>query len=158
MKGRKRTAFCGFLAICLLFLLAACGGASDVPPHGETSAEAEEMFLAIGNKKISVKLEKNAATAALIDILEEGEITYTAREYGGFEKVGDLGHTLPRSDAQMTTAAGDVILYSGDQIVLFYGSNSWSYTKLGTMQWLSAAEIREILTADDPLTVTISLR
>ncbi len=159
MKGRKITAFCGFLTICLLFLFAACGG-SLAPPADteEPTGNAEELFLTIGSRKISVKLETNAAAAALVGILEEGDITYTAHDYGGFEKVGDLGRTLPRSDTQMTAGAGDVILYSGDQIVLFYGSNSWSYTKLGTMQGLSAAEVEEILTAGDEITVTISLR
>ena len=165
MRGRKRTAFCGFLIFCLLFTFAACAPrtSDETPPDGETPPEApsvgaEELFLTIGSKKISVKLEKNAATAALIGILEEGDVTYTAHDYGGFEKVGDLGRTLPRNDTQMTTGAGDVILYSGDQIVLFYGSNSWSYTNLGAVQGISEAEWRGILTADDEITVTLSLR
>ncbi len=159
MKRRKFAALCVLLAAVVL-ILSACG-ASEVPPETPSEAPtvgAEEMFLTIGERKISVKLEKNAATAALAEILREGDITYTAHDYGGFEKVGDLGHTLPRSDTQQTTGAGDVILYLGNQIVLFYGSNSWSYTKLGRMQGLSAAEIREILTAGEEISVTLSLR
>ncbi len=117
----------------------------------------DEIFLFINDHKISVKLEQNAAVEALIELLKEGDITYTASDYGGFEKVGNLGHTLPRSDTQMTTEAGDVILYSGNQIVLFYGSNSWSYTKLGHIQGLSAEEWKEILTESNQITVKISL-
>lgn len=116
------------------------------------------IYLTINGKKISVKPETNSAVAALKELLKEGDIIYTAHDYGGFEKVGNLGHTLPRSDRHMATEAGDVILYSGNQIVLFYGSNSWSYTKLGTMQNISAEELRQILTETDPLTVQIGLR
>ncbi len=116
----------------------------------------DTIYLKIGTHKITVKLEKNSATKALAELLSEGDISYTAHDYGGFEKVGDLGHTLPREDKQMTTEAGDVILYSGDQIVLFYGSNSWSYTKIGKMQG-TADEIKEILTQNNPVTVTIGL-
>ena len=128
-------------------------------PEGLDGTEVnDEIFLTIGSRKISVKLEKNAAVAALIERLQEGDITYTASDYGGFEKVGSLGDPLPRSDTQMTTQPGDVILYAGDQIVLFYGSNSWSYTKLGRVQDISAEEWRNLLTQIDPVSVKISLR
>jgi hypothetical protein len=79
--------------------------------------------------------------------LQEGDITYEAHDYGGFEKVGALGRSLPTSDTQTTTQAGDVILYSGNQIVLFYGSNSWSYTRLGRMEYSSQAELESFLKA-----------
>ena len=159
------------MALCLVvFALAACGpkenSSEATPEGGQTTEEPNEnekesemidtIYLKMGTHKITVKLEENVATKALVELLKEGDITYTAHDYGGFEKVGDLGHTLPRSDAQTTTEAGDVILYSGNQIVLFYGSNSWSYTRLGKMQG-SASEIKEILTESNPITVTISL-
>lgn len=119
---------------------------------------ADEIFLTIGNRKISVKLEKNPAATALTELLKESDITYTASEYGGFEVVGSLGRTLPRSDTQIETEAGDVVLYSGNQIVLFYGSNSWSYTRLGKIQGLSAGELKSVLTESNPITVKISLQ
>ena len=89
------------------------------------------MYITIEGKTMTVQLEDNSATRELIELLQQASITYTARDYGGFEKVGELGHSLPTSNEQITTQAGDVILYSGSQIVLFYGSNSWSYTRLG---------------------------
>ncbi len=155
-----------------VFALAAC--VPDEPLPEQTAPEKNEqsseksnadseaemtdtIYFTIGTHKIAVKLENNAATKALVELLQEGDITYTAHDYGGFEKVGDLGHTLPREDKQMTTEAGDVILYLGDRIVLFYGSNSWSYTKLGKMQ-CSASEIKEILTENDAVTVNICLQ
>ena len=124
----------------------------------ETKDMTDEIYFTIGGNKIEVKLENNAAVEALIKLLNEGDITYTASEYGGFEKVGALGHTLPRNDVQLTTEAGDVVLYSGNQIVIFFGSNSWSYTKLGTVQGVSKEQLRDILTASDPVTITISLK
>ncbi len=162
----KRGKFWFFLIAvmgCLVFPLVSCGTPSEAPNEQETtdgdreSEMTDTIFLKIGTHKISVTLEKNVAAEALAGLLNEGEITYTANDYGGFEKVGALGQSLPREDRQMTAEAGDVILYSGDQIVLFYGSNSWSYTKLGTMQG-SAAELKEILTESNPVTVTICLQ
>ena len=63
---------------------------------------------------------------------ENGPLTLSLHEYGGFEKVGPLGQSLPTEDRQITTRSGDIVLYQGNQLVLFYGSNSWSYTKLST--------------------------
>lgn len=153
---------------CFVFLLSACEQTPTEaisPPNEQETTDVDKehkmtdtIFLKIGTHKISVKLEENVATEALLKLLKEGDITYTANDYGGFEKVGALGHTLPHSDRQMTTQSGDVILYSGNQIVLFYGSNSWSYTKLGKMQGFSAAELKEILTESNPVTVTIGLQ
>ncbi len=149
------------IMLCLAFALSACGKngiAQETTNENDQETEmTDTIYLTVGSHKISVKLEKNAATAALVELLKAGDLAYTAHDYGGFEKVGSLGHSLPREDRQMTTEAGDVILYSGNQIVLFYGSNSWSYTKLGKMQG-SAREIREILTESDPIAVKISLQ
>lgn len=130
---------------------------SDDPTNKEDEI-TDTIYLTIGSHRIAVKLEKNEATVALAEILKQSDITYTASDYGGFEKVGDLGYTLPRSDKRMTTEVGDVILYSGNQIVLFYGSNSWSYTKLGKMNGYSASELKEILTEFNPVSIKISLQ
>ncbi len=129
-----------------------------IPDDIEEEEMAEEIYLTINDSKISVKLEKNSAVDALIEILKRGDIVFTASDYGGFEKVGDLGYSLPRSDKQTTTRSGDVVLYSGDRIVLFYGSNSWSYTKLGKVQGISEAEWKSVLTATDTITVNIGLK
>ena len=76
--------------------------------------------------------------------------------YGGFEQVGSIGSTLPTSDKQMTTKAGDIVLYSGNQIVIFYGSNSWSYTKLGCISNKTVDELTDLLGKGN-ITVTLSL-
>ena len=74
--------------------------------------------------------------------------------YGGFEQVGSIGTSLPRNDSQMTTSPGDIVLYSGNQIVIFYGSNSWAYTRLGKITGLNEKELEDTFGNGD---VTISL-
>ena len=77
--------------------------------------------------------------------------------YGGFEQVGSLGTSLTREDERTTTQAGDIVLYSGNQIVVFYGSNSWAYTRLGRITDKSAGELEELLGNGD-VTITLELR
>ena len=118
----------------------------------------DKIQLTISGTTLTVLIEDNVATRALVAALREGSITYTARDYGGFEKVGALGRSLPTSDTDITTQAGDVILYNGDNIVLFYGSNSWSYTRLGKIQYKTLDELKSFLKAGGGnISVTLSL-
>lgn len=114
------------------------------------------MYITINGNKLEMTLAENSAAHTLVNLLKQGDITYTANDYGGFEKVGSLGHTLPKSDTQITTQAGDVMLYLGNQIVLFYGSNSWSYTRLGRIEGYSAAELKSLFGTGN-VEVTLSL-
>ena len=77
--------------------------------------------------------------------MEKGNITVNATEYGGFEKVGELGFSLPASDENINTEPGDIVLYQGDKVSLFYGSHSWNYTKLGKIDNISSNELKEVL-------------
>jgi hypothetical protein len=116
-----------------------------------------KINITINGKTMPVVLVDNSATKRLVELLKEGPITYEAEDYGGFEKVGALGYSLPTSNTQITTEAGDVILYSGNQIVLFYGSNSWSYTRLGRIQYSSLQELKDFLHAGEgDITVKLS--
>ena len=110
----------------------------------------------VNSNVLEVKLEDNEATKSLVERLKDGDISVNANEYGGFEKVGNLGFSLPRNDKNITTSAGDIVLYQGNQISLFYNSNSWSYTKLGRVQNVSGAELKNILGSGD-VTLVISL-
>ena len=132
----------------ILFILAVMlltGFSKDSEVMAQTMTQ--KLYITIDGKTLSVELVDNAATQTLVAALQEGDITYEAHDYGGFEKVGALGRSLPTNDTQTTTQAGDVILYSGNQIVLFYGSNSWSYTRLGRMEYSSQAELESFLKA-----------
>ena len=117
-----------------------------------------EIKITVSGKSLPVKIEDNVATKALVAALREASITYDAHDYGGFEKVGGIGRTLPSGDSQITTQLGDVILYASDQLVLFYGSNSWSYTRIGKIQYGTLDELKSFLQAGKGnISVTLSL-
>ena len=108
----------------------------------------------IGETKVDVKWEDNESVMALRELAKDKPLTVQMSKYGGFEQVGPLGSELPSDDVQTQTEAGDIVLYSGDQLVVFYGSNSWAYTRLGRIN-LSEAELTELLSNGD---VTITLQ
>ena len=111
----------------------------------------------INDEVFDVKLENNSATQELVEELKKGNVTVNASEYGGFEKVGDLGFSLPTSDENIGTAPGDIVLYQGDKISLFYGSHSWSYTKLGKIDNVGSNKLKEVLGSGD-VTLEFSLK
>ena len=90
-----------------------------------------KMIVNVNGIEFSATLENNSAAETLASIIGSNPLELDLRDYGGFEKVGSLGFSLPSSNRQITTHSGDIVLYQGNQIVMFYGSNSWSYTKLG---------------------------
>ncbi|MBQ6215114.1 MAG: hypothetical protein IJJ67_06825 [Oscillospiraceae bacterium] len=116
-----------------------------------------EIRVTVGTGSFIVKLDENRSAAALKELLAEGDITVSASNYGGFEKVCALGTTLPSNDVQTTTSAGDVMLYSGNQIVIFYGANSWAYTRLGRVEGLSAEDLKSILSGPET-EITLSMK
>ncbi len=125
-------------------------------PQNDRSEEESGMTLLvqIGEYTFTALWEDNAAARTLADWAAEGPVTVSLRDYGGFEKVGSLKESLPAEDRQFTTGAGDIMLYNGDQIVLFYGSNSWSYTPLGHVEDLTGWQ--EALSGGE-VTVTFSV-
>ena len=110
----------------------------------ETEVETEDismkMNVQIGDTSFTATLEDNVATSELIEMMREEPITINMSDYSGFEKVGPLGRSLTTDNHQTTTSAGDIVLYSGNQIVMFYGSNSWSYTRIGKIDDLTGWE------------------
>lgn len=122
----------------------------------ETGIGETTMIMKIGDTKVNVDWEDNQAVAALRDMAREGDVTIQMSIYGGFEQVGSLGQNLPRDDKQTTTTSGDIVLYSGNQMVVFYGSNSWSYTRLGHISDKNAEDITDLLSNGD-VTITISI-
>lgn len=120
---------------------------SDNKTNLETGGNMEnyEVLLVIGDNYLDIELENNNAVKELIKILKQKELTIFAQDYGSFEKVGNLGFSLPTNDKQIKTEAGDIVLYNGNQISLFYNSNSWSYTKLGHIKNITNEELINIL-------------
>ena len=118
------------------------------PEQPELPAEPENLALSINGTVLDVQWEENETVAELLAYVQNENITVNTTIYGGFEQVGSLPQRFSRNDAQMTTGPGDIVLYSGNQLVLFFGSNSWSYTKLGHINGMSAEELSELLGAD----------
>lgn len=99
-----------------------------------------KINVTIGDNSFTATLEDNTATHELIEMMEEAPVSIDMDDYSGFEKVGSLGRNLSTDNRQITTQPGDIVLYSGNQIVMFYGSNSWSYTRIGKIDDLSGWE------------------
>ena len=156
--------------LVLASLLSDCGDAANAGTSPETEQplreteskdsvtdEDDEMLtIQMGDTTLYATLEDNSSAEAFADWLSDGPVSIAVQNYGGFEKVGALPQRLPRNDAQMTATAGDIMLYQGDSIVFFYGSNTWSYTKLGEITGFSQEELSGILGGRDT-TVTLSI-
>ena len=115
----------------------------------ESTLTDNQIRVTVGSSSFIVNLEDNETAKALREMLADEDLTISASNYGGFEKVCQLGKTLPREDKQITTEAGDVMLYSGNQIVFFYGANSWSYTRIGKVEASSIEELESVLSGSE---------
>ena len=124
----------------------------------QRSDEAAEkvLQLKIADTVVEVDWEDNESVAALKNLVNEKQLTVHMSIYGGFEQVGSIGISLPRKDVQTTTSAGDIVLYSGNQIVVFYGSNSWAYTRLGHITDQDTTGMKKLLGNGD-VTITVSM-
>ena len=125
-------------------------------PSEHADEKTFELQMTIGNTPVSVDWEDNEAVEALKDLCRNQPLTIQMSMYGGFEQVGSIGTALPQNDMRTTTSAGDIVLYSGDQMVVFYGSNSWAYTRLGHITDKSAEDMADLLSNGDTV-ITISL-
>ena len=112
----------------------------------ETEADKDiELHLTLGDTPVEVQWEDNESVKAIRELTSSSGLEINMSMYGGFEQVGPIGQSIPRNDEQTTTKAGDIVLYSGNQIVVFYGSNSWSYTRLGKITDKTEQELTEML-------------
>ena len=131
----------------MLMALTAMACQSNEVEARPSDKSAITMNITINGKTVSCQLVDNSSTRALLAQLEKGDITYEADDYGNFEKVGYIGFSLPQNNESITTTAGDVILYQGNNICLYYGTNSWSFTRLGKIEGLNKDEIKTFLNA-----------
>lgn len=137
---KKLTIF--IVIVIAAVLLVACGNKSDsqeevkndkaVGDINEVGPDmSNKMIVQVGNYEFTATLENNEAVKELIEMMKKSPVELKLEDYSGFEKVGPLGKSLTRNDSQTTTNKGDIVLYNGNNIVVFYGSNSWSYTRIG---------------------------
>ena len=136
------------LALAMVFLSLSVGSAAN--PN-------DVIKLKVNDAVFDVELENNSATQELMKTLKNGNVTINASDYGNFEKVGPLGFSLPTNDENVNTAPGDIVLYQGNQISLFYDSHSWSYTKIGKIQNVDSNQLKNVLGSGD-VKLTLSLK
>ena len=149
MKMKKLAALLCALILCLVGMAASA--------ENTTVQEGDnDMQMMIGETPVTVAWEDNESVEALKTLAEEG-LRIDMSMYGGFEQVGSIGQSLPRDDQQTTTASGDIVLYSGNQLVVFYGSNSWAYTLLGHITDQTPEQMKALLGSGD-VTITLSMK
>ena len=149
MKMKKLAALLCALMLCLAGMAASAENAT--VQEGDN-----DMQMMIGETPVTVAWENNESVEALRTLAAEG-LTIEMSMYGGFEQVGSIGQSLPRDDQQTTTASGDIVLYSGNQMVVFYGSNSWAYTRLGHITDQTPEQMKVLLGSGD-VTITLSIK
>ncbi len=162
------------ISLIIISILVACGKSNNsslqpttdepsttitTPSDNQTTKEDEtanmKLTLKIDDIEVDVIWADNDSVRALKNLAKDG-LTINMSMYGGFEQVGSIGSTLPSADTRITTNPGDIVLYSSNQIVLFYDSNTWSYTKLGHIN-LSKSELTDLL-GDEDVVITLNLK
>ncbi len=148
-----------FICICLIVLMQGCKSTetidnnTDTEPKQEETMMEKELKMRIGETEVQVVWEENESVQALKELVKDKPLSIQMSMYGGFEQVGSIGTSLPRNDRQTTTNSGDIVLYSGNQVVVFYGSNSWAYTRLGHITNKNQNDMRDLLSNGD-VTIT----
>ena len=118
----------------------------------------QKLYLTIGGVTKTATMVSNSSTEALVAQLQQGNITYEAHDYGNFEKVGPLGYTFPENNEQINTVPGDLILYQGSNLCIYYDTNSWDFTRIGKLDNMTQADIKTWVNAGgDNVSVTLSI-
>ena len=134
------------------------GGCSSEENEVMAQTMTQKMFITIGGVTKTATMVDNAATQELVARLKQAPVTVTLNSSGGFEIWGALGFSLTTSNEQVNAQPGDVVLYNGSNICMFYGTNSWSYTRLGHIDGLSESELKTFLHAgENNIDVTLAL-
>ena len=154
--------------LCLAF--SACGNNDDedvtpiepqniiqnVEQQTNTEIPMDKLLITINDKTLTADFADNSSAKALADALAKSSITYQADDYGNFEKVGDLGQSFPKNDENITTEPGDIILYQGHNLCIYYAQNTWSFTRIAKIKGVSKDELKEFL-GEGEITVTLSV-
>jgi hypothetical protein len=119
------------------------------------NATDNQIIISANGQELTATLAQNSSAEALRELLQEGPLTISMRDYGSMEKVGDIGTSLPTNDEQITTEAGDLILYMGSAFVIYYAPNSWNFTRLGKIDNITAKELKDFL-GNGNVEITIS--
>jgi len=148
----KKAVITMMMAAIMFLALSTCNEASE--PSAPQGQNTNTIFLHIGNRTLTATLTENPATRTLRELLAQSPITIDMRDFGGFEKVGNLATHLPTNDQRISTVPGDIMLFRGNQLVIFYAPHAWSYTRIGRIDDITQAELIQIL---GPGNVTVKL-
>ena len=154
--------------LCLAF--SACGNNDDedvtpvepqniiqnVEQQTNTEIPMDKLLITINGKTLTADFADNSSAKAIAEALKQSPITYKADDYGNFEKVGDLGQSFPKNDENITTEPGDIILYQGHNLCIYYAQNTWSFTRIAKIKGISKDELKEFL-GEGEITVTLSV-
>lgn len=132
-------------------------GSSDNNENNNEPMDTKTISIKVGSQTLTMTLADNSSARALVDKLKEGDLTVNMQDYSNFEKVGPLGFSLPTNDTHITTGPGDVILYQGRNLVIYYDRNSWSFTRLGKIEGATRQSLLSVLGNGD-VTVTLSIK
>ena len=158
-------------AVLSLAILSACSGGKPQPSDStetesqtmeqqtaeqQTDSMEKKMILIVDGREIPVIWEENNTVSELKTRIEDEPVVIEMEKYGGFEQVGSLGQSFTSDDERIMTECGDIVLYNSSNIVIFYGSNTWEYTRLGKID-LDDDEIAEML-GGEAVEVQITLK
>ena len=148
--------------IVAILLLSACSSdaaSSTKPsqPESEKGSASMKLKIHVNDTTFTAKLADNSSAEAFAEFLSQGDLTLDMHDYGSFEKVADLPRSFPRNDTQIDTDAGDIILYQGKSITIYYDKNSWNFTRLGKIDNVDKKCLKQIL-GDGNATVTFSVK
>lgn len=122
----------------------------------ETDVAQRQFYITAGDNTFTAVFADNSSAEALEELLNRGDLTLSMSDYGNFEKVGSLDIQLPQNNEQITTGPGDVILYQGDSITIYYDTNTWNFTQIGKIQGVTREDLLAALGEGD-VEVTFSL-
>ena len=144
---------CLLMTVFLLFAVA-CANENEIK-ESSVKGEVTDMKISIlitsdsGKSELTATLTDNSSARAFYELLKKEPLTVDMHDYGNFEKVGSIGTRLPRNDTQITTTAGDIILYQGNQITIYYDTNNWNFTRLGKVDGVTQDQLKKILGKGD---------
>ena len=154
-----RNIFAYIVAILLLSACSSDAASSTKPsqPESDKGSASMKLKIHVNDTTFTATLADNSSATALKELLQKGDLTLDMEDFSNFEKVADLPTTLPRNDTQINTDAGDLILYLGKRIVIYYDKNSWNFTRLGKIDNVNKKRLKQIL-GDGNATVTFSVK